>query len=306
MPARQRSRYENAVEYYGVRLFAGLICLLPLKVALGLGSLLGKAGWILGIRRQLALANLRQALPEKSEPERARIAAAAAANFGRTTAEFIRYGIKDRAAMTQIVRIEGLEELRAALAESKGVILLTGHLGAWAVYFGALSNSGIPIALLVGKQHNERVDTFIHRIPGDKIEFISKGRAAVKKIIGMLQAGRAVVMVADQHAGKSGVMAPFLGRMTPTLSLPGAFAVKHGSPVFFMHGHRESDGSHRLRIAPLGEQLCASDDEKKYEITRRYNEVMGAAIRAFPDQYFWYHRRWRDSDDALIAATPAP
>ena len=296
MSAPSRRRIQHSLEFRALQLFAGLLCLLPRRVALACGSGLGRLGWLFGVRRKLVLANLAQALPEASDADRRRIGSLAASSFGRTGAEFIRFGIKERSAVNQVVQVEGDEALREALGKGKGAILLTGHLGSWAVYFAALSLRGIPIALLVGKQHNERIDSFIHQIPGDTVEFISKGRTALKRIIAMLQAGRAVVMVADQHAGKGGVPAPFLGRTALTLSLPGAFAVKHGSPVFFMHGHRLPDGSHRVVVTPLGEDTQLEGEARKYEITRRYNEIMGDAIRAHPEQYFWYHRRWRDDD----------
>lgn len=289
-------RLSHTLEYITVKAFAKLVCLLPRRAALALGAGLGRLGWLLRVRRGLVLANLAQALPQASPAERRRIGARAARNFGVTVSEFIRIGFKERDRILATVEIEGVEPLRAALAEGNGALLLTGHLGAWAVYFGAVSSLGIPIALLVGKQHNEKVDKLIHAIPGDSVEFIPKGRSAVKRIATKLREGGAVVMVADQHAGAAGVMAPFLGRDTPCLALPGAFAAKHGAPVFFMRGRRLDDGRHLVIISRIHLASPPGSAALKEEVTARYNEVLGEAVLACPEQYFWYHRRWRDSD----------
>lgn len=291
-------RLSHTVQYYALVAFARLLCLVPRRAALALGSALGRLGWSLGIRRKLVLANIALARPDASPAELRRIGARAASNFGRTASEFIRYGIKDRDAIDELVHIDGLELLRNALAAGKGAIVLTGHHGAWAIYFAAVAMKGIPLSLLVGKQHNPKVDAFILKIPGDRVEFISKGRSAVKKILANLTAGRAVVMVADQHAGKAGAQVPFFGKPTSTLALPGSFAVKYDAPVFLMTGHRRDDGNHDVAIKALDVPLRDTPEAQKIEVLRRYNEELGAIVAARPEQYFWYHRRWRDRDGA--------
>lgn len=291
-------RLSHTTEYYAVILFARIVCLVPLRLALRLGTATGALAWALGVRRDLVLSNIARARPDASDAELRRIGKQAARNIGRTIVEFMRYGIKDRDAIHRLIKIDGIDRIQDGLAQGKGALLLTGHFGSWALYFAAIALRGVPLSLLVGKQHNERIDDFILRIPGDKVEFISKGRAAVKKIIQKLGEGRAIVIAADQHAGRSGVPVPFLGRTTPTLSLPGAFAVKHGCPVFMMDGHRNEDGTHQVQIRELVVPERETPEEQKVEVLKRYNEEMGKIISERPEQYFWYHRRWRDEDES--------
>lgn len=296
-------RLSHTLEYFALIVIAKLVCLLPFSWATGMGDLMGRLGWALGIRRNLVLSNIAMARPDASEKELKKIGSVAARNFGRTVTEFIRYGIKNRDYFRSKTRVNGIELVREGLSKGNGAILLTGHMGAWAIYFAAVSTRGIPLSLLVGKQHNERIDEFILKLSGENIKLISKGRAAVKKIIDNLKQGQAIVMVSDQHAGNNGILVPFLGRVTPTLSLPGAFAVKHKAPVFILEGHRLEDGTHEVNLAELEVPECETPDEMKVEVVKRYNEVMGDLIRKRPEQYFWYHRRWRDSDDELVRKT---
>jgi KDO2-lipid IV(A) lauroyltransferase len=288
-------RLRHQIEYLALLGFATLARVLPRAVALELGAAVGRVGWLLRIRRRLVLANLAQALPELGEGERRRIAATAARNFGRTAVDFVRFARGDRHRVLEIVELHGLSVLRAATAAGRGALVVTAHLGSWALYVPALAAAGIPSALLVGKQHNEKVDRFILGIPGDAVRFISKGRSAPREVLRSLKEGRAVVMVADQNSGPDGTFAPFLGRVASTLPLPGAIAARHGTPICMMIGRRVGPGRHRVDLSPLP----VPEGSTALEVTSTFNAELGRAIRAFPEHYFWYHRRWRDYPGAV-------
>ena len=286
-----KARYH--LEYGSVVVLAALLRALPRAVALEFGAALGQLGWWLRIRRRLVLYNLAQAFPDSTPRERRRIASRSARNFGRTVAEFVRFAGSDRDRVGELVRLEGVEALRDALAGG-GAIVVTAHVGAWALYVTALAAAGVPSALLVGRQHNPKVQRFILGIPGDAVHFVPKSKGAPRDIMRCLRDGRAVVMVADHNAGRRGDFAPFLGKVASTLPLPGAIAARHRTPIFLMAGCRVSRGEHRLEITRL--VLPHGDDEERlrHEITVACNDALGKAILACPEQYFWYHRRWRD------------
>jgi KDO2-lipid IV(A) lauroyltransferase len=285
-----RARYH--LEYGSVVALAGVLRALPRFAALAVGAALGQLGWCLRIRRSLVLANIAQAFPAQTAAERKRLAARAARNFGRTVAEFVRFAGSDRQRVGELVRLEGVDELRAALSSGSGVIVVTAHLGAWALYVTALAAAGIPSALLVGRQHNPKVQRFILGIPGEAVHFVPKSKGAPRDILRCLREGRAVVMVADHRAGRHGDLAPFLGRMASTLPLPGAIAARHGTPIFLMAGRRTTAGRHSVTFSRLALPVGTDEDKRHQAITVACNEALGRAILACPEQYFWYHRRW--------------
>src|SRR5690606_10818380 len=144
-------------------------------------------------------------------------------------------------------------------------------------------------------------DEFILSIPGDAVRFISKGRTSPREVLRALGDGRAVVMVADQHSGPRGEVAPFLGRPASTLPLPGALAARNHTPIFLMAGHRVTRGTHLVRLTRLAPPPPGDESAVRHAVTVACNQALGAAILAHPDQYFWYHRRWRDD----VAPNPA-
>ena len=295
-----KARYH--LEYGSVVALAALLRALPRAAALEFGAALGQLGWWLRIRRRLVLSNLVQAFPDSTARECRRIASRAARNFGRTVAEFVRFAGSDRNRVDELVRLEGVEALRDALAAGGGAIVVTAHVGTWALYVTALAAAGIPSALLVGRQHNPKVQRFILGIPGEAVHFVPKSRGAPRDIMRCLRNGRAVVMVADHNAGHRGAFAPFLGKVASTLPLPGAIAARHRTPIFLMAGRRVSRAGHRVEITRLA--LPHGDDEERlrHEITVACNEALGKVILACPEQYFWYHRRWRDYPQTVATA----
>jgi KDO2-lipid IV(A) lauroyltransferase len=291
-----KARYH--LEYGSVVALAALLRVLPRTFALELGAAIGQLGWWLRIRRRVVLSNLAQAFPAATPRERRRIATRAARNFGRTAAEFVRFAGSDRERVGELVRVNGVEALREALAAGGGAIVVSAHLGAWALYVTALAAVGIPSALLVGRQHNPKVQRFILGIPGEAVRFVPKSKGAPRDILRCLREGRAVVMVADHRAGRSGELAPFLGRMASTLPLPGAIAARHETPIFLMAGRRTTHEQHVVALSRLALPTGGDDDQRRHAITIACNEALGAAILATPEQYFWYHRRWRGQPPA--------
>jgi len=286
-------KLRHLLEYAALWLLALGLRALPRGWALAFGAAVGQVGWWLRIRRRLVLTNLRIALPELDEKARCRVAAAAARNFGRTVAEFVRFAGRDRQHVAELVTTAGLDALKEALAQGRGAIVVTAHLGAWALYVTALAAQGVPAALLVGRQHNPYVDRFILAIPGKAVRFISKGRTAPREILRALQEGRAVVMVADQDAGPRGTFAPFFGKHVSTLPLPGAMVARYGTPLFVMAGHRVEAGRHQVTLVPLPPPQPNEEAAVREEVAARCNQALEEAIRQHPDQYFWYHRRFR-------------
>ena len=280
------------LEYGFVVALSGVSRSVPRAWALRLGAALGQLGWALPLRRRLVLSNLRQALPELSERERRTVGARAARNFGRTVVEYLRFPGGDRRRLGELVALSGIDELRTALASGQGALVVAAHLGAWALYVPALTARGIPTALLVGRQHNPRVDALILGLPGEAVRLISKGPSSPRGVLRSLQEGRAVVLVADQRSPR-GLQVPFLGRPASTLPLPAAIAARHATPLFLLEGYRTAGGLHRAELRPVEIPAEGAELERRARIAIRINDALGAAILRHPDQYFWYHDRWR-------------
>lgn len=283
----------HRVEIGALKMFSLSVRAMPRRLSLALGALLGRLAWALRIRRRVVLANLAQALPDETPARRIDIGRKAAANIGRTFVEFMRHSGRDRTRVNELVRIDGLDGLRVAMASGEGVLVVTAHLGSWAMYVAALNPAGIPSALLVGQQTNPHVDRMILGIPGESMRFIRKGSGAPRQILQCFREGRAVIMVADHYISSEALWAPFLGRQASTLPLPGALIAKSRRPLFLMCGTRGDDGVHCVSVREIPVPLDLEGDRLKLEVATLMNRELGREILRHPEQYWWYHKRWK-------------
>lgn len=289
-------RARHALELAALRIISAALHALPRLAALGFGALIGRLAWIVRVRRGLILGNLAVAFPELDQDERKRLGRASAENFGRTVAEFLRFPGGDRNRVGEIVEFRGVEALLRLRDEGQSAALVTGHLGAWALYVAALAEAGLQPALLVGKQTNPGVDRLILELPGDAVTFISKGRSAPRHMLQAIRAGRLMVMVADHYSSDQKMRIDFLGRPAYTLPLPGALVEKHGLSLFRMTGRRVDRGRHVVDIVPIPLESRDDREAMRVHVAVRMNEALGEAIRSCPEQYFWFHDRWKHRD----------
>ncbi|MDW7968655.1 MAG: lysophospholipid acyltransferase family protein [Thermoanaerobaculum sp.] len=129
--------------------------------------------------------------------------------------------------------------------------------------------------------------------PGERCSSFPKGVPHPGNSFKALQAGRAVVMVADQDAGPRGTFAPFFGRLVSTLPLPGALVARYRTPLFLMVGFRLADGGHRVQLTALPQPDEGEEEQLRRAVAGLCNAALEEAIRQHPEQYFWYHRRFR-------------
>lgn len=295
-PQRRRATLQHRVEFGLFRLVRWKLSLLPLSVALALGEALG---WLVGrglrVRDRVVQRNLGRAFPELGPLERNRLASRAWRHLGREGVMLFRGPGLGRAQIRAITEIEGLDDIRAALAEGRGVVLVTGHLGSWEMGGAALAAAGLPLDVVALVQGNPLFDAEL-RSSREALGMgvIDRGRAH-RDVLRSLRAGRLVALVADQNARRGGVAVDFFGHAAPTFRGPALFALRTGAPVFFGACLRSSRHPQRYRMVLESIAFEPGDDlEHDVErLTQIHTRRLEREVRAAPDQYFWAHDRWK-------------
>ena len=292
---------KDALEYLGARALAAGFSALPGGAARSLGTALGRlARHPLGIRRAVVEAQIAAAFPGWPEERVREVAAGCYEHFGRELAAVARMGRLRPGTLLE--RTAGTEAARAvweeATAGGGGALLVTGHLGNWELGGAAIAALGVPVSAVVKRQSNRRVDRLLSRLRrGLGVEPVGMARAG-RELPRALEEGRGVALVADQDAGPRGVFVPFLGRPASTFRGPARLSLRHGAPLLFGGLVREGEG-YRLLLerveAPEGPAGIEDGDvgEAERALTRAWVARLEAAVRRRPDQYFWFHRRWK-------------
>lgn len=290
------------IEFWIFRTLSWVVVMLPERVALGLGSLLGwVVGVVLRIRRVDTDRHLRIAFPERDSGWRRRMARGSYIHLAREAAMTLRLS---RMAPEEIVRrtkVEGFEALRDAAAGGRGAVVISGHLGNWEVAAAAVAARGVPMDVAAHLQKNP----FFYRHMVERqdrlgLTVIGKNEA-FRLVPKALAAGRVVALIADQNIRRRGVFVDFFGRTAATVKGPALFALRTGAPVFFGVAVRERGYPSRYRViieaVPFREGAHGADAIR--DLTQRHVARLEARIREAPSQYFWQHRRWKTRPDPV-------
>jgi KDO2-lipid IV(A) lauroyltransferase len=285
----------------GLAVLKGLVSLLPrlpLPVALGLGRGLGNLMRVVSKkRRKVALDNLAWALgPAHSEGERRRIAWESFRQFGMLMVEQIWYAFRSPEQIDEVIefREEDWNDFAALHARGKGVIFVTAHLGNFEMQARIPAARGVEVLLLVRPSRDQGTTELITRLrerTGLKVVETGKG---LRTILEGLRRGACVAMVSDQNAGD--VFVPFFGRQTGFVDGAARLALKTGSAIILCYCVRVGPGRFRMLYSggfvpePTGDTTADIDT-----IMRRVADDSEAAIRAYPEQWLWFHNRWKSS-----------
>ena len=289
-----RATAAHRLEYLLFRAAAGLGLALGEAGAARLGGVLGGLAYRpLGIRRELVERQLRESFPERDDDWVRATARAAYVHLGREGFALLRLASLDPEEVRARTEIEGLDRFLDAVERGRGVVLVTGHLGNWEIGGSALAVRGVPLDVVAQRQHNplfDRAITWARERLGMRV--IERGRAP-KEGLRALRQGRVVAFVADQDARRAGVFVPFFGRLASTHRGPALLALRTGAPLFLGSALRVPGGGYRIRLEEIAVETTGEMDDVVARWTAAFTARLEAAIREAPEQYFWFHRRWK-------------
>ena len=269
---------------------------LPAPVALALGRRLGDlTALALPRRRRVALANVAQAFPELSVTERRRVARRGWQHLGMTVIELARLLGRPLQATLGEMTLDGLEHLQIAMAEHRGALMLSAHLGNWEYLSAAAHLTGYPLSIVVRPLDSPALDAVAARMRlKTGVELIDK-RGALRPVLEALRRRRLVGVLLDQNAARrESVFVPFFGHIASTSRSLALLSIRTGAPIVPIFTAREAPGRHRVIIEPPLPRPTVNDPEQAIvEMTARCNQAIEAAIRKTPEQWLWAHDRWR-------------
>jgi Kdo2-lipid IVA lauroyltransferase/acyltransferase len=259
-------------------------------------GVLGRAAyWPVGIRRDVVRANLRIAFPDADEPWIDEMVRLSFRHLAREAAVMMRLPTITREEIRRRTDVVGWTEFEAALAQGRGAILVTGHFGNWEIAAAAVAARGVPIAAIVRAQGNRLFDAHLNQTRRRLgVETIYQ-RDAPRQVPRVLRQGGVVGIVGDQDARAAGVFVPFFGRPASTHRGPALFALRLGAPVIAASARR-LDGvpaRYEVRGEMVPVERTADLETDVHRLTAELARRLEADVRRAPEQYFWFHKRWK-------------
>lgn len=299
----------NFLAYAAIVWFSLPFKILPYRACLAYGKCIAAMlSPLAGKWKRIAAENIRHAFPEQDEAWVQDLVKKNWRHMGRLLADSF-YGprmTKEFYEKHCVYDPGSREAEEAAFARGTGVICNCGHLGTWELlvqYTGRVLNGGG----IYKKFSNPWVDRWYKNLresSGIELFEVADSQQAIR----YLRKGGRVGFVSDQNAGGSGIFVDFMNRPAATFRGPALMAGISGSGMLFYSAVHGADKKVHLRIQDLG-MIDLKKFKDREEALRHYTEVWVRAlekdIRAYPEQYFWVHRRWKTKPPEMQAALEA-
>jgi len=273
----------------------GLLALMPLRLAHGLGWLVGYLMVkIPNKQRRNALINIRLCYPDLSEAEAVAFRDRSLLAYGKTYAEIAYLWRRPVEKVLSLVRrTSGLELLEPN--DGRGVIVLSPHLGAWELAGLYLSTLGPTTTLYKPQPMGDSLVREARARGGAQL--VPTDQHGIRRLLRSLRRGDYLGILPDQEpkADKGSVFAPFFGVPAFTMLLVSRLARKTGARVVFLFAERLPAGQgYALHCLPAPEGIDSDDDSVA---ATALNLGVEQCVRVCPEQYVWAYKRFRSQPD---------
>ena len=246
--------------------------------------------------KKVGLRNLEIAYPEATAGQKATLLAGVFDSLGNQLAEFAGMHRLSLSKAQTFIRYEGLGNFQAAKARGRGVLVVTGHLGAWELSSFFHSLAGYPMALVIRRLDNPLLDAYVNRIRclhGNRV--IHKDDFARGLLTAMTQGETVGVLMDTNMTPPQGVFVPFFG--VPACTAAGVARVAQRTGAAVLPGFLLWSEPERMYVLHFGAEIpiqrsgdAAADT---LENTARATQAIEAYVRRYPEQWLWLHRRWK-------------
>lgn len=278
-------------------LLTGFIVSIPQKHVARAGRLLGMFVYIVDLRhRRITRRNLQFTHPEWSRESIQKLSRRVFQNIGITFLEICQMTCFSREDILRKVRIKGEENLLNAIKSPKGVIMISAHLGNWEMASLLIScYLEKPLLLVARRIQPTVINRWIHRLRCNFGNTIVYKKQALPKMARTLRNGKALGLLIDQGTRLSeGVEVSFFDRTVTATPAAALLARRYDSPVLPTFCIREADAGLTLVVEP---PLTLKRTEDLRADLKANTQIMTSAIekavRAYPEQWFWFHKRWK-------------
>ncbi|HJK87715.1 MAG TPA: hypothetical protein QKA14_02645, partial [Candidatus Megaira endosymbiont of Hartmannula sinica] len=220
-------------------------------------------------------------------------------NFGRYIAEFMFINKISQKIIDKKIKINGLQNIANATGHSQNPFILSiAHQANWDFVIQAITKLYPKFVIVYKKIKNPYLNRFIlktrsgNNTKDTNIIMVEKSKKGSRKLIEAIKKGYSVVMLTDQRIN-DGIKVPFFGMDALTARGIVRISKKYKYPILPVQIIREKKTcSFSVNI----HKKLNTNNLSDYEILKNLNNIMEGWIRKCPQQWFWFHKRWKISD----------
>lgn len=246
--------------------------------------------------RCIAMRNLELAYGnELNTRGRERICRGVFEHLTRVALELPALGRLTRDNLDRFIQFSGLENLEAALAKGKGVLLMASHFGNWELMALGFSIGYIPLNIVVRPLDNPLLDAIINRVRTRGGSKLIPKKGSVREVLRLLRNRQVIGLLVDQNVDwYDGVFVPFFNEIACTNKALAVLALRTEAPVIPVYNVRMEDGRFMAFAEPEVPIIRTGDTTMDIEEnTARFNRILEELVRRQPDHWLWLHQRWK-------------
>jgi len=247
--------------------------------------------------RKTAEFNLCLAFPDWTEAQRHAVLQGMARNLGWMAAEFARLPKYTRDNIEEVVILDGHENFLEGKSRGKGVIYLTGHIGAWELSSYAHALYGFPLHYMARPLDNAPLDRLVNEYRGRSGNRPIYKNEAARMMLKVLKEDGTLGILADQNTMPGeGIFVDFFGKQACTTTGIARVALHTDAAVVPGYAYWDANlRKYRLRFEPPVDLIRTGDAERDIrENTQKFAKVIEGIIRKYPEQWVWIHARWKN------------
>jgi len=295
----QPKRIVDFLVYLAVRL---LICLVQaMRIETGRRLARGLA-WLfcdlLRVRARVVDENLAHAFAELSEARRKQLAREMWEHLFLLVLEVAHAPRKiHETNWRDYVSLCGQDRLVRLLLSGRPTLIVTAHFGNFEVAGYVLAILGFPTFTVARTLDNPYLDRFLNRFRGSTGQRIIPKKGGYDRIVQALADGGTMSLLADQYGGPKGCWVEFFGRPASAHKAIALLALDNDAPLAVCSAQRTGRPLHlELRTAAVFDPRRSGGELGSLrDLTQWYTSRLEDIIRRAPQQYWWLHRRWKDT-----------
>ena len=277
----------------GFAAFIGLMRLLGVQRASGLG------GWLLRTlgpktgTQKTVMRNLRIAFPDMPPAERERLALDQWEQTGRAFAET---ALMDQIVAQDRIEVVGLERLHAIRDSGRPVVFVGGHFANIETLAATIIGAGVPCQITYRAANNPYVDAQIiaARARYGITLFAPKGGDGARELLAGMARGESVALMNDQKFSE-GPEVTFFGQPVNAAPGPSRLALKFGTVLQPLSVTRLPGVRFRLTVHdPIALEKTGNRSADIARGVQAITRFIEDRVREHPVDWFWVHKRWPD------------
>lgn len=295
--------------YLVVRLLICLVQAMPISTGAALARGLA---WlfcdVLRLRRRVLEENLSHAFPGMTEADRRRLERAMWEHLFLLVLEVAHTPRKIHDSnWRDYVVLGGERELMRQLLADRPTMIVTGHYGNFEVGGYVLGVLGFPTHTVARTLDNPFLDQFVNDFRGRTGQHIIPKNGGYEQIEAVMSAHGTMTFLADQYAGPKGCWIRFFGRPASAHKAIALLSFEHQAPVYVSAVRRLGRPmAFELRQYACADPAAGGDEVRGVrELTQWFHDWLERIISQDPSQYWWIHRRWKDTREKPAARKAA-